>query len=253
MVDATWPTTAGDGSLLLCYYAGRRGYFKRVSRTGAIAGGFGPSGIGCPLVFGYRSGFIGTSDLYLPFKRSLDLSNPHHITWLTSEEPERRPRAGDVYLGACSDSMSDDDPRYVQYQDVGCAYSPEARALFRMVPVLAVDARGRTWSVSGRTLVVSDGARRWQSQPFPGRPVTVLTSDGDTAAVFLSDDASSIFVTNDAGRSWHRVTGVPEIGGEGLGQNILPDGRLLLGPVNDQIWRGTDATTATSTFSRPVP
>jgi hypothetical protein len=189
---------------------------------------------------GFRSGYIGAYGL--PFKGSLDLSDPHRIVPVTTEDPGRKPEAGDVYLGICGDYLSDEDPSYQRYWDVGCAYSPSARKLYRLDPVMAIDASGRTWTDSGRTLVVSDGKHRWRSRPFPSAPISVVTSDGDSAAVWLDDEAQTIFVTGDAGRSWRQVTGIPYSARTASEHCMLADGRLLVGPGNGQLWRGTDAT-----------
>jgi hypothetical protein len=229
--------------MLLAYDGPRRCYFRRVDERGWVAGGFGSvRDGGCPFLVGYASGHVGAGRL--PFERALDVSDPGRIVPLSGEDPAGRPQAGDAYLGLCSDYMSEDDVGYATYSRWGCAYSPGTRTLYRLQPVLAIDAKGRTWSGSGRAVVVSDGTQRWRSRTFPAHPLTLVTSSGDSAAVLLDDGAATILVTSDAGRSWRKVDAVP-FSTRGADPTMLADGRLVLGPGNGQVWRGTDATNTT--------
>jgi len=124
---ATWTSTATDGSMLLAYDGPRRCYFRRVDRGGSVAGGFGPArDHGCPFLAGHASRHVGANGL--PFKRTLDVSDPGRIVAISGEDPAGRPQAGDAYLGFCSDYMSEDDVGYATYSRVGAPTHP-ARAL----------------------------------------------------------------------------------------------------------------------------
>jgi hypothetical protein len=217
---------------------GGRCYFREVLPDDSVIGWFGERGTYCPWLFGLDAGFLGISGVD-PDGRSQDLSVPGAPVAVKSEGFGRKPRAGDIYLGLCGD-LSDEEDASVSEAGSGCAYAPKSRTLYRLGDSLDIDPRGRVWEATASDSVrVSDGSRRWESEPFRDHPARALTG-ADGSAIIWFDMLSGPQVTSDAGRTWQRLTGVPSDDQEPLSPAMLHDGRLMLGATNGQFWRGTD-------------
>ncbi len=236
--------TTGDGSLVLTYEGGHHCYFRQVHSDGTVTGWLRKAHAGCPAVVRVDSGLLG-SDAG-DFTDAVDLSDPLHETRVAVTHEEGEPQAGDTYLGRgefgkvlCSIFGTDDVPH-------GCAYSPRSHGLY-LLPrsVLAIDSRGRIWSAGAHnTVTVSDGTKSSASQPLPAA-VDQLMVRGDSAALWTRTPTGDMFVSDDTGTSWTRVTEPPQAAQDPELAYLLPDGRVLLGPYNGQLWRGTDATNTT--------
>lgn len=249
----------GDGSLLLSYtdYGSRGGcYYRRVARDGTVSGWLTPRR-SCRVLYGHGEGVLGL-DAGNPLHGALDLSVPGHPKAVAVDDPVRTPEAGDRNLGWCGDLSEDDKVGYSRQADKrGCAYSPRGRTLYRLRPALTIDPAGRVWTGGpGRTLLVSqDSATRWLPSAlaipdaphirfrFPREPVAVVGSAVNTAAAWVEGgDGYLMYATGNVGRSWHLVQSPPDQVRNPDVTVMLPNGRLLLGPGNGQIFRATDAT-----------
>ncbi len=245
-----WPTqteATGDGSLVLTYERGRRCYLREVKPDGTVTGWLLKAHPTCPWVQRLDSGLLGSDSG--DFTDSVDLSDPPREVPVV-QAPVRKPRSGDTFLGAgelgrllCSvlgtggaEAPQADGPQ-------GCAYSPRSHSLYPLPSaVLAVDPRGRVWATGAHnTVTVTDGSKHWASAPLPATPDELMVGGDSSAALWTRNTTGDMSVSSDSGRSWTRVTTPPEDAQDPELARMLPDGRVLLGPYNGQLWRGTDA------------
>ena len=245
-----WPTqteTTGDGSLVLTYERGHRCYLREVGPDGTVTGWLLKAHPTCPWVLRLNSGLLGSD--FGDFIDSFDLSDPPR------EVPVARTRYGSLALVT---------PSSAPESQVGCCAACSARAAPRLLRrtarrlrlfsrdrtactslpsvVLAVDPRGRVWAAGAhKTVTVTDGSKHWASAPLPATPDELMVGGDSSAVLWTRNAAGDMYVSSDSGRSWTRVKTPPEDAQDPELARMLPDGRVLLGPYNGQLWRGTDA------------
>ena len=108
-----------------------------------------------------------------------------------------------------------------------------------------VDDQGDSWLLQGNTLWRSDGGgASWVQTQVPGLSVdgsrpSELRSCGDGDLVVLGPRQEVLRLRTDTG-SWSSIA-LPPTPSREPDIDLLPDCRLLLGPVADSLWRGTTA------------
>ncbi|WP_369275504.1 hypothetical protein AB5J55_40980 [Streptomyces sp. R11] len=252
---------AGEGSLLLTYYAG-----NVEDDEGPAASAWriiGPDGAtvaqhaehadaeATPAAYkGVTGGFVRVPPGEgAEGAQALDVSGKRQKVVITGTSLRTRP--GDVLLAELEPTL---------------VYRPATRTVAPPAGVpedavrLAVDERGTIWSLDqsltedpDRVLWQRDG-RTLGSTAVP-KPYTggVLAARGGTAALSLTrgESASGLLVTTDSGEHWRTVPGGGvawqdlKRGPESLVLEVLADGRLLVGEEGGRYWLADDHTNST--------
>lgn len=247
---------AGDGSLLLTYWAGNveddegpAAFAWRIvspaGRTVAQKANHADSESQPDRFEGLKDGFVrvppgeGSDGAYV-----LDLRGKRQPVTVSKKALGTRP--GDVMLSAIEPSL---------------IYRPATRTIAAPAGVpeygirLAVDERGTAWSLDqpltddpNRVVWQRDG-RTLGSRDVPD-PYTggVLTARGGTAAVTLnrSQDVRGLLVATEGGKTWRVVNGggVPwrefKLGPEAVALHARSDGRLAVGEEGGRYWLADD-------------
>lgn len=251
------PVGNGAGSLLLVYDASSPMgcYYRQVHRDGSVSGSFGRAVCRYAETASTRYlafDFVPDLDGEISIEHAVDFAEADHVVPVAVDDPGRVPVPGDTYEGLCSE-LGGSYPRDPARR--GCAFSPQGHTFYRMRPALTIDPAGRVWRQGpGHALTVADPTTSWeagpvadglhrQTAPLPFRPQELLGSDGK-AAVTWPDSTEGMYVTDDLGASWHRITSLPDTVADGNIETtaFLPDGRLILGPADGALWRATDTT-----------
>ncbi|WP_328419528.1 hypothetical protein [Streptomyces sp. NBC_00443] len=261
---------AGEGSLLLTYYAG-----NVEDDEGPAASAWriiGPDGAtvaqhaehtdaeATPAAYkGVTGGFVrvppgeGAEGAY-----ALDVRGKRQKVVITGTPLRTRP--GDVLLGELEPTLI--------YRTATRTVAPPAGAPQDAVR-FAVDERGTVWSL-GQSLTEDPDHVLWQRdgrtlgstavpKPYAGG---VLVARGGTAALSLTrgESVSGLLVTTDSGGHWRTVLGGGvawrglKRGPGSLVLEVLADGRLLVGEEGGRYWLADDHTnTAFHQLKTPTP
>jgi hypothetical protein len=222
-------------------------YYRLVERDASIVGWFGPRGVDCPHIHPLVNGFI-TTPVTGRFADMEDVSVPPLHSAVRLGEGRDKLRVEDSYLGLCYTLIPDEAKGPVpsnRWAARGCAYTPHTHTLSTVEPGYLIDAAGRYWfegsqSEGEHIIKVTDGDRTWAAPPFPNYPSPVVATANGSAAAAIKGHWHRLYVSSDAGATWAAVRG-PKGDPQIEGMAMLPDGRLVLGPVGGEMWRGRDS------------